>query len=179
MPYIDPVFKRVAVDIVGPIKPISESKKRYILVMVDYSTSRRYPEATALKDIRADTVTDALCKMWTRLGIPDEIITDQGTQFTSILMKEINLQFLNIKHKMTAPFHPQANGFVERFNGTLKSMLKKLAIEQPAQWDTFLPALLFAKLRRKVGASRCSSYCTAKPSKVPCKCSGRHGPIRQ
>ena len=47
---------------------------------------------------------------------------------------------------MTAPFHPQANGLVERFNGTLKSILKELAIEQPAQWDTFLPALLFAYL---------------------------------
>ena len=141
MPYIDRVFKRVAVDIVGPIKPISENKKQYILVMVDYAT--RYPEATALKDIRADTVADVLWEMWTRLGIPDEMITDQRTQFTSILMKEVN-QFLNIKHKMTTPFHPQANGLVERFNGTLKTMLKKLAIEQPAQWDTFFPALLFA-----------------------------------
>ena len=75
MPYIDPVFKRVAVDIVGPIKTTSESKKQYILVMVDCATG--YPEATALKDIRADTVADTLWEMWTRLGIPGEIITDQ------------------------------------------------------------------------------------------------------
>ncbi|KAK7113091.1 uncharacterized protein [Littorina saxatilis] len=141
MPTINPVFKRVAVDIIGPIKPMSESKKQYILTMVDYAT--RYPEAVALKDIRADTVAEALFEMWTRLGIPDEVITDQGTQFTSNLMKEVN-QFLSIKHKMTTPFHPQANGLVERFNGTLKSMLRKLAIEQPVLWDTFIPALLFA-----------------------------------
>lgn len=141
MATVGPVFKRVAVDIVGPILPMSESKKQYILVMVDYAT--RYPEATALKNIRAETVAEALWEMWTRLGIPDEIITDQGTQFTSNLMKEVN-EFLVIKHKTTAPFHPQANGLVERFNGTLKNMLKKMAVEQPTRWDTFIPALLFA-----------------------------------
>ncbi|KAK7109283.1 hypothetical protein V1264_013350 [Littorina saxatilis] len=141
MSSVGPVFKRVAVDIVGPIIPMSETKSQYILVMMDYAT--RYPEATPLKNIRAETVANALWEMWTRLGIPDEIITDQGTQFTSDLMKEVN-KFLMIKHKMTAPFHPQANGLVERFNGTLKSMLKKLAIEQPRLWDTFIPALLFA-----------------------------------
>ncbi|XP_070183345.1 uncharacterized protein [Littorina saxatilis] len=133
--------KRVAVDIIGPVKPMSESKKQYILVSVDYAT--RYPEAVALKNIQADTVAEALWEMWTRLGIPDEVITDQGTQFTSHLMKEVN-DFLSIKHHMTAPFHPQANGLVERFNSTLKSMLKKLAIDQPREWDTFIPALLFA-----------------------------------
>lgn len=141
MPTIDPMFKKVAIDIVGPIKPMSETKKQYILVMVDYGT--RYPEAVALKDVRAETVAEALWETWTRLGIPDAIVTDQGTQFTCNLMREIN-SFLKIKHNMTAPFHPQSNGLVEKFNGTLKSMLKKLAIEQPTKWDTFIPALLFA-----------------------------------
>lgn len=132
MPTIDPLFKKVAIDIVGPIKPMSDSRKQYILVMVDYGT--RYPEAVALKDIRADTVAEALWETWTRLGIPDEIVTDQGSQFTGKLMSEINA-FLNIKHHMTAPFHPQSNGLVERFNHTLKTMLKKLATEQPTKWD--------------------------------------------
>ena len=36
------------------------------------------------------------------------------------------------------------NGLVERFNGTLKAMLKKLCAEQPRQWHRFINALLFA-----------------------------------
>ena len=36
------------------------------------------------------------------------------------------------------------NGLVEKFNGTLKSMLKKMCIEQPRLWDKYLPAILFA-----------------------------------
>ena len=141
VPTVNPAFKKVAVDIVGPIKPMSESKKQYILVMVDYCT--RYPEAIALKDIKAETVANALWEFWTRLGIPDVVLTDQGRQFTSNLMKEVN-EFLQIEHKMTCPFSPQTNGLVEKFNDTLKQMIKRLAIEQPKKWDTFIPAVLFA-----------------------------------
>ncbi|XP_070203511.1 uncharacterized protein [Littorina saxatilis] len=141
MPPISSVFKRIAVDIIGPIKPISESKKQYILVSVDYAT--RFPEAVALKDIRAETIAESLWEMWTRLGIPDEVITDQGAQFSGKLMHEVN-DFLQVKHHMTAPFHPQSNGLVERFNGTLKSMMTRMTQEQPKKWDTFIPALLFA-----------------------------------
>lgn len=141
MPIIETAFKRVAVDIVGPITPMSDSKKRYILVMVDYAT--RYPEAVAVKDIKAETIAEALWNFWTRLGLPDEILTDRGTQFTSDLMKEVN-DLLSIKGLKTTPWHPQTNGLVERFNATLKQMLKKLAIEQPEKWDQYIPALLFA-----------------------------------
>ena len=109
--------------------------------MIDYCT--RYPEAVALKDIKAETVANALWEFWTHLGIPDVVLTDQGRQFTSNLMKEVN-EFLQIKHKMTCPFSPQTNGMVEKFNDTLKQMIKRLAIEQPTKWDTFIPALLFA-----------------------------------
>jgi hypothetical protein len=52
MPLIDIPFKRVAIDLVGRIYPASVSGNRYILSLVDYAT--RYPEATALKNIRGE-----------------------------------------------------------------------------------------------------------------------------
>jgi len=52
MPLIEMPFKRVAVDLVGPIAPVTDRGNRYILTMVDYAT--RCPEATALKSIEAD-----------------------------------------------------------------------------------------------------------------------------
>ena len=141
VPTVTPAFRKTAIDLIGPIKPTSKSKKRYVLVSIDYCT--RYPEAIAIKDITAEAVAEGLWEFWTRLGIPDEVLTDQGSQFTSNLMKEVN-EFLLIKHKMTCPFSPQTNGLVEKFNDTLKQMIKRLALEQPDQWDTFIPALLFA-----------------------------------
>ena len=52
MPVIDTPFKRVAVDMVGPIFPTTDRGHKYIIVMVDFAT--RYPEATALKNIEAE-----------------------------------------------------------------------------------------------------------------------------
>ena len=58
-------------------------------------------------------------------------------------MKEVS-RLLSIKQLTTTPYHPSFNGLVERFNGTLKAMLRKCCEEQPKQWNRFIPALLFA-----------------------------------
>ena len=79
MPIIDTPFDRVAVDLVGPIFPPTERGNKYILTMMDYAT--RYPEAVPLKDIQAKMVAEALLNMFTRVGVPKEIPSDQGSQF--------------------------------------------------------------------------------------------------
>lgn len=43
----------------------------------------------------------------------------------------------------TTPYHPMCNGLVERFNGTLKQILRRLCFERPADWDKYLSASLF------------------------------------
>lgn len=54
VPLIDEPFKRVAVDLVGPIQPATDRGNRYILTLVDFAS--RYPEALALKGIEAERV---------------------------------------------------------------------------------------------------------------------------
>lgn len=141
MPLINTPFERVAVDLIGPILPASARGHRYILTVVDYAT--RYAEAKPLKNMTAEDVAEALWEIWARLGVPKEILTDRGSQFVGNLAEEVN-RLLNIKGLRTTPYHPQGNGLVERYNGTIKQMLRHLSQEQPKEWDRFLPALLFA-----------------------------------
>ena len=94
MPLIDMPFRRVAVDLVGPISPPSKKEYRYILTLVDYTT--RYPEAIPLKNIETETVVEALLDMYSCLGIPEEVLSDRGTQFVSKCMEEVS-RLLSIK----------------------------------------------------------------------------------
>ena len=66
LPLIDTPFKRVAVDIVGPIESHSDKKSRYILTMKDYAT--RYPVAVALASIETERVAEALVEMFSGSG---------------------------------------------------------------------------------------------------------------
>ena len=88
-------------------------------------------------------MAEALVDVFSRVGIPHEILTDCGTQFTSELMKEVS-RLLSLRQLNTTPYHPICNGLVEKFNGTLKRMLKKLCEEKPRDWDSYLSPLLFA-----------------------------------
>ncbi|XP_052763944.1 uncharacterized protein LOC128205922 [Mya arenaria] len=138
---IETPFQRVAVDIVGPIEPGSAKGNMYILTLMDYAT--RYPDAVALPSIEAERAAEALVEMFCRLGVPGELLTDMGTQFTSDVMKEVS-RLLSIRQLTTTPYHPICNGLVEKFNGRMKLMLKRLCLEKPKDWDRYRGAVLFA-----------------------------------
>lgn len=140
IPPMDEPFTRIAMDIVGPLVRTQQGNK-YILVVCDYGT--KYPEAIPLKTIDAEIVANALIDIFSRTGIPREILSDQGSNFMSALMKQL-CSLLKIKKLNTSPYHPQANGLVENFNGTLKMMLKCYSEDELKNWDKNIPYVLFA-----------------------------------
>jgi hypothetical protein len=140
LPVIDRPFSRVAVDIIGPL-PKSHRGNRFALVSIDLAT--KYPDAVPLKRIDSESVAEALLEIYSRVGLPNEILHDQGTQFMSATMRKFN-QLLQIKSIRTAPYNPKCNGTCEGFNKCLKLMLKKISDEDPLTWDRFLQPLLFA-----------------------------------
>ena len=140
LPIISEPFRRIAMDIVGPL-PKSRSGKRFILVVCDYAT--RYPEAVPLRSTDAEHIAEELVQLFSRVGIPEEVLTDQGANFMSQLLAEV-YKLLRVKPIRTSPYHPQTDGLVERFNQTLKAMLRKTAITEGKDWDKLLPYVLFA-----------------------------------
>uniref|UniRef100_A0A803JIM9 Gypsy retrotransposon integrase-like protein 1 n=1 Tax=Xenopus tropicalis TaxID=8364 RepID=A0A803JIM9_XENTR len=140
LPIIDVPFDRIAMDLVGPLIK-SARGHQYILVVVDYAT--RYPEAIPLRNTTAKSIAKELMFMFSRVGIPREILTDQGTPFMSRVTKEL-CKLLQIKHLRTSVYHPQSDGLVERFNKTLKTMLRRVIDKDGKNWDFLLPYLMFA-----------------------------------
>ena len=120
--FVTEPFRKIAIDIVGEL-PRSSTGYKYILTIVDYAT--RYPEAIPLRSVSSKTVADALVQYFCRMGIPQELVSDQGSNFVGRLMTQLYEQ-LRITKIKTSVYHPEGNGLVERFNGTLKAMLKKL-----------------------------------------------------
>ena len=115
-------FEKWASDFIGPINSPSKQKK-YILVCTDYVT--KWVEAKALVFATKNSVVNFLYEdIFTRFGVPREIVTDQGSQFTSNMVEKMMEEY-KVKHKKSTPYHPQANGQVESTNKVLESIITK------------------------------------------------------
>jgi len=93
----------------------------YVLI-VDYCS--RYFEVAKLENTRASTVITHTKSVFARHGIPREVRSDNGPQFSS---KEYG-QFAKtwgFKHTTSSPKYPQSNGLAERTVQTVKGILNK------------------------------------------------------
>ena len=133
-------FKKIAIDLIGEL-PKTKTGYKYILTLIDYAT--RYPKAIPLKTTHSRVIAEALISLFSRVGLPNEIVSDQGSNLIGQLVTQL-YELLGISHIKTSVYHPEANGLVERFNGTLKRMLKKFVKNQTDNWDKYLPYVLFA-----------------------------------
>ena len=129
-------FEKWALYFIGPINPTSNGKK-YILVCTDYMT--KWAEAKAL--VRA-VVNFLFEEIFVRYRVPREIVTDQGTQFTSKLVKDITEKY-QIKHRSSTPYHPQGNGQVESINQTLEGIITKTVAMNRKNWEEKLKDALW------------------------------------
>ena len=129
-------FGSIHVDLVGPL-PESEGHK-YLFTVVDRWT--RWPEAIPLVDMTAKSCARALLRHWVaRFGLPSDVTTDRGRQFTSDLWTQMN-KMLGIKNNTTTAYHPMANGLVERLHRQLKSSI--MARSTGVDWMEQLPLVM-------------------------------------
>lgn len=130
-------FGHIHIDVVGPLPPSREFQ--YILTCVDRFT--RWPEAWPIKNMSTYIIAEHLVSQWiARFGVPDVITTDQGRQFESELFKQL-MESFSIHHIRSSPYHPQANGLVERLHRPLKAAL---TTHESPQWSLRLPIVLLA-----------------------------------
>jgi hypothetical protein len=122
--------------------PTTIKNNRWLLVGVDYATN--WPVARAVPVASKEAVADFIYEeIVMNFGVPSEIVTDRGANFTSELVKEY-LKRVGTNHKLTSAYHPRTNAKAERFNGVIKQMLRKYTNGALHRWDDFVKAALFA-----------------------------------
>ncbi|MCO5603698.1 hypothetical protein L7F22_057849 [Adiantum nelumboides] len=108
-------FEKWGIDAMGPL-PRTANGKLYILVAIDYMT---------------------------RFGTPLEIVSDNGPGFRRGLLTEV-CEVLKISHRHSTPYYPQSNGLVEKANGIIAGIIRKMVESKPKRWDNFLDGAIWA-----------------------------------
>ncbi|XP_023314536.1 uncharacterized protein K02A2.6-like [Trichogramma pretiosum] len=124
-PWVD-----VSLDFLGPLP-----SKDYIFIIVDYYS--RYKEIKIMKSITTEDTVKVLKEIFSSLGFPSTITSDNGPQFRSDEFAQFCKQ-CGIVHLTSIPYWAQMNGEVERQN---RSVLKRLKISQIERKDRKLDLL--------------------------------------
>ena len=142
-------WDKIAIDLKGPIQG---SRYKYLLVIVDYYS--KWPEVLGVNCISSKTVINKLRSLFSRFGLPKEIVSDNGTQFVSGEVEHF-FERLKITHRRVALYAPHQNGLVERFN---KVLGEKIEESKKMRWniDQTIESALFHY--------RCTPHITTKIS---------------
>nr|ABA96229.2 retrotransposon protein, putative, unclassified [Oryza sativa Japonica Group] len=131
-------------DILGPFRR-APGGFEYLYVAVDKFT--KWPEAYPVIKIDKHSALKFIRGITARFGVPNRIITDNGTQFTSELFGDY-CEDMGIKLCFASPAHPRSNGQVERANAEILKGLKtktfNILKKHGDSWIEELPAVLWA-----------------------------------
>jgi len=129
-------FERVSIDITGP-HPRSSKGNVFILTLVCHWS--KWSEAIPIRNHTATTVARALMvHVFSRLGMPLQLLSDRGPEFESELFAEL-CQWMEIDKMRTTAYRAATNGMVERYHGTLNSILGKIVSEDQKDWCEKVP----------------------------------------
>jgi hypothetical protein len=129
------------IDYIGPLP--SSNVFKHILVAVEYVS--KWVEAVPTTNADAKSV----CKLFKqvifpRFGVPRVVISDGGMHFNNTLLENLFAKYGVKSHRVTTPYHPQANGQVELSNREIKQILDKVVSKSRTDWSSKLPDSLWA-----------------------------------
>lgn len=147
-------FQRLYIDILGPYP---RSKNGYIGVLIVLDHLTKYHWLCPLKKFTTIPIRDFLLKnIFHAFGVPEEIVSDNGTQFKSNEFNSFLTKF-GVKHVYTALYSPQANAS-ERVNRSIIASIRAYLKSDQRLWDEYL-SYISCSLRNSIHqATKCSPY---------------------
>jgi len=104
---VDVPFQVLNMDCIGPIDPPSAQGHRYCLCIVENCT--RWPVVYILKTLTARAVCDALLDLFANVGVPSKVTSDNGTNFSRQLTREL-LKHIGCSPVFATPVHFHFHG---------------------------------------------------------------------
>jgi hypothetical protein len=117
----------------------------HLLVAIDKFS--KWVEVRPITNLRAEQAVTFFTDIVYHFGVPNSIITDNGSQFTGRKSLEFCDKF-NIRVDWAAVAHPQTNSQVERANGMILQGLKPMIFDRlnksGRKWLQELPAVVWS-----------------------------------
>jgi transposase InsO family protein len=146
--------EHMAVDLAGPF-PLSDKGNKYLLILVDVCT--RFVFLKAIPNKNSLTVGGVLFDIFSLIGFPRILQSDNGTEFVNALMTTIKTE-MGTDHRLTTPYHPRGNGVAERHVKIACDILRKEFKQQGNAWDAHVPMAQLAMNTRIVALHNSSPF---------------------
>ena len=98
-----------------------------------------------------------LFNMWKNYGLSCSIVSNQGPQFTSQVMKDL-CKRLSITPKLSTAHHLQTDGQTEQMNRDLQQYLRLFTAENQDKWADWLPIAQFSYNTKKQASTKKSPF---------------------
>ena len=109
-------WTRLHIDFAGPMEG-----KMFLIIIDSHS---KWIEVFPMTNATSSSTIRYLRQLFAQFGIPETIVSDNGTQFVSTEFKEF-CRLNGIRHIQTAPYHPSSNGLAERAVQVFKQGIRK------------------------------------------------------
>ncbi|GAU37187.1 hypothetical protein TSUD_30520 [Trifolium subterraneum] len=148
-------FSMWGINIIGRIEPKASNGHRFILVAIDYFT--KWVEAASYANVTKQVVVRFIKNhIICRYGVPNKIITDNGTNLNNKMMKDLCDEF-KIEDHNSSPYRPQMNGAVEATNKNIKKIVQKMVVTYK-DWHEMLPFALHGYRTSVRTSTRATSF---------------------
>jgi hypothetical protein len=134
-------WSSVSMDFITDLPPSNSFDS--IFVVVDRLTKMAHFIPCKKTSSSEDTARFFLDNVYRYHGLPDDIVSDRGTQFVSKFWRSL-FEILKVDIKLSSAFHPQTDGQTERVNQVLEQYLRCTINYQQDDWTEYLPFAEFA-----------------------------------
>ncbi|XP_055522902.1 uncharacterized protein K02A2.6-like [Wyeomyia smithii] len=138
--FVEYPWQFVTLYYVGPLPASGRGRHTCLLVATDVSS--KFVLIQPFRKAKANSLVDFVRNMiFLLFGVPEVVLTDNGTQFTSKAFRDLLAEF-NVNHWLTPAYHPQVNN-TERANRVITTAIRA-TIKQHKEWADDLQTIACA-----------------------------------